>query len=154
MRIKQKHVLRKKIGSYLKNMSLLNNSDVCSGSSFLPVRTWYFIYSLCIWHCKVKESFCSEVKTFISLTSDGRALAVGGMAADLLPRSVLQQYDLRKDVWALLPPMSTPRYDTSVCLLGSKIYVAGLLTASLCICNLSLWIIEHCTVNNACVFLP
>lgn len=56
---------------------------------------------------------------------DSRALAVGGMAADLLPRSVLQQYDLRKDVWALLPPMPTPRYDANCHLLGNKLYVAG-----------------------------
>ncbi|XP_038134853.1 kelch domain-containing protein 8A-like [Cyprinodon tularosa] len=56
---------------------------------------------------------------------DGRALAVGGMGADLLPRNVLQQYDLRKDVWALLPPMPTPRYDANCHLLGNKLYVAG-----------------------------
>lgn len=56
---------------------------------------------------------------------DGRALAVGGMGADLLPRSILQQYDLRKDVWALLPPMPTPRYDANTHLLGNKLYVAG-----------------------------
>uniref|UniRef100_A0A8C3AAE4 Kelch domain containing 8A n=1 Tax=Cyclopterus lumpus TaxID=8103 RepID=A0A8C3AAE4_CYCLU len=55
----------------------------------------------------------------------GRALAVGGMGADLLPRSILQQYDLRKDVWALLPPMPTPRYDANTHLLGNKLYVAG-----------------------------
>ena len=56
---------------------------------------------------------------------DGRALAVGGMGADLLPRSILQQYDLRKDVWALLPPMPTPRYDANSHLLANKLYVAG-----------------------------
>lgn len=56
---------------------------------------------------------------------DGRALAVGGMGADLLPRSILQQYDLRKDVWALLPPMPTPRYDANTHLLANKLYVAG-----------------------------
>ncbi|CAB1314952.1 unnamed protein product [Coregonus sp. 'balchen'] len=56
---------------------------------------------------------------------DGRALAVGGMGSDLLPRSILQQYDLRKNVWALLPPMPTPRYDATAHLLGNKIYVAG-----------------------------
>lgn len=56
---------------------------------------------------------------------DGRALAVGGMGADLLPRSILQQYDLRKDVWALLPPMPTPRYDANIHLLANKLYVAG-----------------------------
>lgn len=69
------------------------------------------------------------------------------MGADLLPRSVLQQYDLRKDVWALLPPMPTPRYDTSVCLLGSKIYVAGLLSReSPCVS-----VISPCTINTMCV---
>lgn len=47
------------------------------------------------------------------------------MGADLLPRSILQQYDMRKDVWALLPPMPTPRYDATAHLLGNKIYVAG-----------------------------
>lgn len=57
--------------------------------------------------------------------ADGRALAVGGMGADLLPRSILQQYDLRKDVWALLPPMPTPRYDANTHLLANKLYVAG-----------------------------
>uniref|UniRef100_A0A671LP38 Kelch domain-containing protein 8A-like n=1 Tax=Sinocyclocheilus anshuiensis TaxID=1608454 RepID=A0A671LP38_9TELE len=73
-----------------------------------------------------KRCSLREASMGLSVTvKDGRALAVGGMGADLLPRSVLQQYDLRKDVWALLPPMPTPRYDTSVCLLGSKIYVAG-----------------------------
>lgn len=61
----------------------------------------------------------------LSRDLDGRALAVGGMGADLLPRSILQQYDLRKDVWALLPPMPTPRYDAITHLLGSKLYVAG-----------------------------
>ncbi|XP_029631071.1 kelch domain-containing protein 8A isoform X2 [Salmo trutta] len=59
------------------------------------------------------------------IVKDGRALAVGGMGADLLPRSILQQYDMRKDVWALLPPMPTPRYDATAHLLGNKIYVAG-----------------------------
>ncbi|TNM89266.1 hypothetical protein fugu_005521 [Takifugu bimaculatus] len=47
------------------------------------------------------------------------------MGADLLPRSILQQYDLRKDVWALLPPMPTPRYDANTHLLANKLYVAG-----------------------------
>uniref|UniRef100_A0A8C7X930 Kelch domain containing 8A n=1 Tax=Oryzias sinensis TaxID=183150 RepID=A0A8C7X930_9TELE len=47
------------------------------------------------------------------------------MGADLLPRSILQQYDLRKDVWGLLPPMTTPRYDAITHLIGSKLYVAG-----------------------------
>lgn len=59
------------------------------------------------------------------LCADGRALAVGGMGADLLPRNILQQYDLRKDVWALLPPMPTPRYDANTHLLANKLYVAG-----------------------------
>uniref|UniRef100_A0A673HVW3 Kelch domain-containing protein 8A-like n=1 Tax=Sinocyclocheilus rhinocerous TaxID=307959 RepID=A0A673HVW3_9TELE len=73
-----------------------------------------------------KRCSLREASMGLSVTvKDGRALAVGGMGADLLPRSVLQQYDLRKDVWALLPPMPTLRYDTSVCLLDSKIYVAG-----------------------------
>ncbi|KTF80439.1 hypothetical protein cypCar_00035165 [Cyprinus carpio] len=73
-----------------------------------------------------KRCSLREASMGLSVTvKDGRALTVGGMGADLLPRSVLQQYDLRKDVWALLPAMPTPRYDTSVCLLGSKIYVAG-----------------------------
>lgn len=58
-------------------------------------------------------------------TVDGRALGVGGMGADLLPRNILQQYDLRKDVWALLPPMATPRYDANTYLLSNKLYVAG-----------------------------
>lgn len=57
---------------------------------------------------------------------DGRALAAGGMGSDLLPRSILQQYDLRKDVWALLPPMPTPRYDANTHLLANKLYVAGI----------------------------
>lgn len=47
------------------------------------------------------------------------------MGADLLPRNILQQYDLRKDVWALLPPMPTPRYDANTHLLTNKLYVAG-----------------------------
>lgn len=59
------------------------------------------------------------------MCADGRALAAGGMGADLLPRSILQQYDLRKDVWALLPPMPTPRYDANTHLLANKLYVAG-----------------------------
>ena len=66
-----------------------------------------------------------NIASSLSLGVDGRALAVGGMGADLLPRSILQQYDLRKDVWALLPPMPTPRYDANTHLLGSKLYVAG-----------------------------
>lgn len=51
---------------------------------------------------------------------------MGGMGADLLPRSILQQYDLRKDVWALLPPMPTPRYDANTHLLANKLYVTGI----------------------------
>ncbi|KAG7247151.1 hypothetical protein CRUP_026896, partial [Coryphaenoides rupestris] len=35
------------------------------------------------------------------------------------------QYDLRKDVWAQLPPMTVPRYDANVHLLANKVYVAG-----------------------------
>lgn len=62
---------------------------------------------------------------FVLCFSDGRALAVGGMGADLLPRSILQQYDLRKDVWALLPTMPTPRYDANTHLIGNKLYVVG-----------------------------
>lgn len=62
---------------------------------------------------------------FLLSTVDGRALAVGGMGADLLPRNILQQYDLRKDVWALLPPMVTSRYDANAFLLANKLYVAG-----------------------------
>lgn len=50
------------------------------------------------------------------------------MGADLLPRSILQQYDLRKDVWALLPPMPTPRYDANTHLLANKLYVTGIKT--------------------------
>lgn len=65
------------------------------------------------------------VKYLWSSYADGRALAVGGMGADLLPRSILQQYDIRKDVWALLPAMPTPRYDANTHLLGNKLYVAG-----------------------------
>ncbi|KAJ8258710.1 hypothetical protein COCON_G00177220 [Conger conger] len=73
-----------------------------------------------------KRSSLREAAMGVSIMAkDGRAFAVGGMGADLLPRSVLQQYDLRKDVWALLPSMPTPRYDTNAGLLGSKIYVAG-----------------------------
>ncbi|XP_035243041.1 kelch domain-containing protein 8A [Anguilla anguilla] len=73
-----------------------------------------------------KRSSLREAAMGISIMAkDGRAFAVGGMGADLLPRSILQQYDLRKDVWALLPSMPTPRYDTTAYLLGSKIYVAG-----------------------------
>ncbi|KAM9758743.1 kelch domain-containing protein 8A [Menidia menidia] len=73
-----------------------------------------------------KRSALREALMGVSITvKDGRALAVGGMGADLLPRSILQQYDLRKDVWALLPPMATPRYDANTHLLGTKLYVAG-----------------------------
>uniref|UniRef100_A0A3Q3BBJ3 Kelch domain containing 8A n=1 Tax=Kryptolebias marmoratus TaxID=37003 RepID=A0A3Q3BBJ3_KRYMA len=73
-----------------------------------------------------KRSALREALMGVSITvKDGRALAVGGMGADLLPRSILQQYDLRKDVWALLPPMPTPRYDANTHLLGNKLYVAG-----------------------------
>ncbi|XP_018614077.1 kelch domain-containing protein 8A isoform X1 [Scleropages formosus] len=73
-----------------------------------------------------KRSLLREAAMGISITvKDGRAFAVGGMGDDLLPRGLLQQYDVRKDMWALLPPMPTPRYDTSACLVGSKIYVAG-----------------------------
>ncbi|KAM9408441.1 kelch domain-containing protein 8A [Pholidichthys leucotaenia] len=73
-----------------------------------------------------KRSALREALMGVSITvKDGRALAVGGMGADLLPRSILQQYDLRKDVWALLPPMPTPRYDANTQLLGNKLYVAG-----------------------------
>ncbi|KAF0035381.1 hypothetical protein F2P81_013139 [Scophthalmus maximus] len=73
-----------------------------------------------------KRSALREALMGVSITvKDGRALAVGGMGADLLPRSILQQYDLRKDVWALLPPMLTPRYDANTHLLGNKLYVAG-----------------------------
>ncbi|MEQ2314180.1 Kelch domain-containing protein 8A [Ameca splendens] len=73
-----------------------------------------------------KRSALREALMGVSITvKDGRALAVGGMGADLLPRSILQHYDLRKDVWALLPPMPTPRYDANCHLLGNKLYVAG-----------------------------
>ncbi len=68
---------------------------------------------------------CVCVCVFVCVCVDGRALAVGGMGADLLPRSILQQYDLRKDMWALLPPMPTPRYDANTHLLANKLYVAG-----------------------------
>ncbi|KAK0133233.1 Kelch domain-containing protein 8A [Merluccius polli] len=61
----------------------------------------------------------------LCLFADGRALAIGGMGGDLLPRGILQQYDLRKDVWAQLPPMSVPRYDANIHLLANKVYVAG-----------------------------
>lgn len=76
---------------------------------------------------------------------DGRALAVGGMGADLLPRNILQQYDLRKDVWALLPPMPTPRYDANTHLLANKLYVAGT--------NKPVWVfftisVSLCMLNN------
>uniref|UniRef100_A0AAY5EEZ3 Kelch domain containing 8A n=1 Tax=Electrophorus electricus TaxID=8005 RepID=A0AAY5EEZ3_ELEEL len=71
--------------------------------------------------CSLRE----ELMGLAITVKDGRVFAVGGMGPDLMPRSVLQQYDLRKDVWALLPPMPTPRYDTSICLQGTKIYVAG-----------------------------
>ncbi|KAJ3603322.1 hypothetical protein NHX12_031064 [Muraenolepis orangiensis] len=47
------------------------------------------------------------------------------MGSDLLPRATLQQYDLRKDVWAQLPPLSVPRYDANIQLLANKVYVAG-----------------------------
>ncbi|KAM9524885.1 kelch domain-containing protein 8A isoform 3-T9 [Salvelinus alpinus] len=73
-----------------------------------------------------KRSALREALMGVAVTvKDGRALAVGGMGSDLLPRSILQQYDLRKNVWALLPPMPTPRYDATAHLLGNKIYVAG-----------------------------
>ncbi|KAK1799975.1 hypothetical protein P4O66_006123, partial [Electrophorus voltai] len=71
--------------------------------------------------CSLRE----ELMGLAITVKDGRVFAVGGMGPDLMPRSVLQQYDLRKDVWALLPPMPTPRYDTSICLQGTKIYVAA-----------------------------
>ncbi|XP_061689538.1 kelch domain-containing protein 8A isoform X3 [Syngnathoides biaculeatus] len=75
-----------------------------------------------------RRSALREALMGVSITVkdvDGRALAVGGMGADLLPRNILQQYDLRKDVWALLPPMPTPRYDANTHLFDSKLYVAG-----------------------------
>ncbi|CAF96953.1 unnamed protein product [Tetraodon nigroviridis] len=73
-----------------------------------------------------KRSALREALMGLSISvKDGRALAVGGMGADLLPRSILQQYDLRKDVWALLPPMPTPRYDANTHLLANKLYVTG-----------------------------
>ncbi|XP_077458666.1 kelch domain-containing protein 8A [Stigmatopora argus] len=73
-----------------------------------------------------KKSALREALMGVSITvKDGRALAVGGMGADLLPRNILQQYDFRKDVWALLPPMPTPRYDANTHLLDNKLYVAG-----------------------------
>ncbi|XP_013884637.1 kelch domain-containing protein 8A isoform X3 [Austrofundulus limnaeus] len=73
-----------------------------------------------------KRSALREALMGVSITvKDGRALAVGGMGADLLPRNILQQYDIRKDMWALLPPMPTPRYDANTHLLGNKLYVAG-----------------------------
>ncbi|KAM9800479.1 kelch domain-containing protein 8A isoform 3-T6 [Syngnathus typhle] len=73
-----------------------------------------------------KRSALREALMGLSVTlKDGRALAVGGMGADLLPRNILQQYDFRKDVWALLPPMPTPRYDANTRLLDDKLYVAG-----------------------------
>lgn len=65
-------------------------------------------------------------RSHIWVCVDGRALVAGGMGSDLLPRSILQQYDLRKDVWALLPPMPTPRYDANTHLLANKLYVAGI----------------------------
>lgn len=83
----------------------------------------------CFRHTQEGETFLC-----VCVYSDGRAFAVGGMGPDLLPRSVLQQYDLRKDVWALLPPMPTPRYDASICLQGSKIYVAGCMCLSVYVC--------------------
>ncbi|KAG7252579.1 hypothetical protein CRUP_016981, partial [Coryphaenoides rupestris] len=64
-------------------------------------------------------------------------LVVGGVGEDQSPvravevynteegRGILQQYDLRKDVWAQLPPMTVPRYDANVHLLANKVYVAG-----------------------------
>ncbi|XP_053723507.1 kelch domain-containing protein 8A isoform X1 [Synchiropus splendidus] len=73
-----------------------------------------------------KRSALREALMGVSITvKDNRALAVGGMGGDLLPRNILQQYDLRKDVWALLPPMPTPRYDVNSHLWDSKLYVAG-----------------------------
>nr|XP_023657805.1 kelch domain-containing protein 8A [Paramormyrops kingsleyae] len=73
-----------------------------------------------------KRSSLREAAMGISIiVKDGRAFAVGGMGADLLPQSHLQQYDLQKDVWAVLPLMPTPRYDTNAHLRGSKIYVSG-----------------------------
>uniref|UniRef100_A0A3Q2YF38 Kelch domain containing 8A n=1 Tax=Hippocampus comes TaxID=109280 RepID=A0A3Q2YF38_HIPCM len=73
-----------------------------------------------------KRSALREALMGVSMiVKDGRALAVGGMGADLLPRNILQQYDFRKDVWALLPPMPTPRYDANTHLLDNKLYVAG-----------------------------
>lgn len=57
--------------------------------------------------------------------ADGRVFAAGGMGGDLYPQNLLQQYDLRKDVWVTLPRMPTPRYDTTTFIQGSKIYVLG-----------------------------
>ena len=75
--------------------------------------------------CVCGFNFAYLIHTCVCVCADGRALAVGGMGADLLPRSILQQYDVRKDVWALLPPMPTPRYDANIHLLANKLYVAG-----------------------------
>uniref|UniRef100_A0A4W5NR82 Kelch domain containing 8A n=1 Tax=Hucho hucho TaxID=62062 RepID=A0A4W5NR82_9TELE len=73
-----------------------------------------------------KRSALREALMGVAVTvKDGRALAAGGMGSDMLHPSRLQQYDLRKNVWALLPPMPTPRYDATAHLLGNKIYVAG-----------------------------
>lgn len=133
----------------MSEIEIENHVNVTS-VSFQPQFCQHMAFKACIhWVFDILRwktlKFCSRVlcskwRPSFDLCSDGRAVAVGGMGADLLPRSVLQQYDLRKDVWALLPPMPTPRYDTSVCLLGSKIYVAGLLSReSLCICYLPLY---------------
>lgn len=84
---------------------------------FTPTATYLNVYA--------KYPFQSRLCGSLCCTVDGRALAVGGMGADLLPRNILQQYDLRKDVWALLPPMVTPRYDANTYLLANKLYVAG-----------------------------
>lgn len=81
----------------------------------------------------------------VYICADGRALAVGGMGADLLPRSILQQYDLRKDVWALLPSMPTPRYDANINLIGNKLYVAGTTPSVATVLSL-------CVLNNSLLF--
>lgn len=93
-------------------------------------------------HCNVHKHTSAFTFVCVYVYVDGRAVAVGGMGADLLPRSILQQYDLRKDVWAQLPPMPTPRYDANTHLLGNKIYVAGTQTSQ-CVCGQVMGVFSH-----------
>lgn len=67
----------------------------------------------------------SGIIDHVSLFTEGKIIAAGGMGTDTNPFESLVEIDVEENKWKELSPMPTARYATSSFLMNEKLYVIG-----------------------------